>query len=120
MTTPHFPHEKLDAFHLARDAYVQILKLVETVPRGFGDDTRQLRKAAGSVVRNICEGAGRFKPLEKVQKYETAAGEVVEAAGTIHLLLAAGVADPDVAAEALRLLGRTNATLTGLVRRHRR
>jgi four helix bundle protein len=115
-----FPHERLDAWYLARRARQLALQFTASLPRGFGDEARQINNAAASVVRNICEGAGRWRPAEKVHKFEIANGEASEAAGAVQSLLDAGVGDAGIAEKFLHIEGRTGATLTGLVHRHRR
>ena len=114
-----FPHDRLVVWHVACDARTVALHFTETLPRGFGHETRQIRDASASVVRNICEGASRFKPAEKVQKYEIAAGEAGEAAGAIQSLLKAEIGDAELGRRFLELEGRAGAMLTALIRRHR-
>ncbi len=76
-------------------------------------------QAAASVLRNTAEGANRYKPLEKVQKFEIAQGEAGEAVAAVESLLDIGVGDGAIAAEFLHIEARAAATLTGLIRRHR-
>jgi len=114
-----FPHERLDAWHRGRAAFQLVLGFTASLPPGFGDEARQIDKAAGSVVRNTCEGADRWRPLEKVHKFEIAAGEAGEAAGAIQGLLDAGVGDTALGQAAIEALGRTCAILMGLIRQHR-
>jgi four helix bundle protein len=112
-----FPHERLDVWHVARQARVAALRFTETVPAGHGDELRQINKAAASVVRNVCEGANRWKPAEKIHKFEIAQGEAGEAAGAVVSLLDCGLGDAELAAEFLGLEARVGMMLTGLVRR---
>jgi four helix bundle protein len=58
-----------------------------SLPPGFGDEARQINKAAASVGRNICEGAGRWRPAEKVLKFEIASGEACESAGAVQVVV---------------------------------
>ncbi|MDP6947376.1 MAG: four helix bundle protein, partial [Myxococcota bacterium] len=118
-STYRFPHERLDAWHIARQARKAAFDYSETLPGGFGDEARQINKAAASVVRNICEGANRWKPKEKIQKFEIAAGEAGEAVGAVVSLLDCGLGDPALAQAFVTLEGRVGAMLTGLIRRHR-
>jgi len=87
------------------------------------DSSRELHKqindAAASVVRNTCEGAGRWKPAEKVHKFEIAQGEASEAAGAVQSLLDLELGDSAIASEFLVIEARAAATLTGLIRKHR-
>ena len=114
-----FPHEKLDAWHVARQARLLALKYTASLPSGFGDEARQINKAAASVVRNICEGASRWRPAEKVLKFEIASGEAGEAVGAIISLTDAGVGDLHLAKRFQHTEGRVAAMLTGLIKRHR-
>jgi four helix bundle protein len=114
-----FPHERLDAWHRAREARQLALRYTASLPAGFGDEARQINNAAASVVRNVCEGAGRWRPAEKVLKFEIASGEASESAGAVQSLLDAGLGDAQLGQAFLDLMGRTNAILTGLIRRHR-
>jgi four helix bundle protein len=112
-----FPHERLDAWHVARQARVAALEFTRTVPAGNGEECRQINKAAGSVVRNICEGANRWQRGEKRHKFEIAQGEVGEVAGAVQSLIDCGLGDEELAWEVIGLMGRVGQMLTGLVKR---
>jgi four helix bundle protein len=115
-----FPHERLDAWHIARRARKTALEFTASLPVGFGDEARQINNAAASVVRNIGEGANRWRPAEKVLKFEIAAGEAGEAVSAIISLQDSGRGASALARQFCQLEGRVGAMLTGLVRRHRR
>ena len=115
-----FPHERLDAWRVARQARQLALQYTASLPSGFGDEARQINKAAASVVRNICEGASRWRPAEKVLKFEIASGEAGEAAGAVISLVDAGLGNCCLATQFQHLEGRVAAMLTGLIKRHRR
>ncbi|MEZ4236206.1 MAG: four helix bundle protein [Myxococcota bacterium] len=114
-----FPHERLDAWHRAREARVLALRFTASLPPGFADEAHQINKASASVVRNLCEGAGRWRPAEKVLKFEIASGEAGEAAGAVQSLLDAERGDAQLGQQFLVVMGRTAAMLTGLIHRHR-
>jgi len=95
------------------------LKFTASLPSGFGDEARQINKAAASVVRNICEGASRWRPAEKVLKFEIASGEAGEAVGAVVSLVDGDLGDRRLAARFQYLEGRVAAMLTGLIKRHR-
>ena len=114
-----FPHERLDAWHVARKARHTALLYTRTLPIGFGDEARQINNAAASVGRNICEGANRWKAKEKIQKFEIAAGEAGEAAGAVLSLVDCGLGEWELAHAFLQLEARVGAMLTGLIRVHR-
>ena len=75
---------------------------------------------AVDVVRNISEGASRWRPAEKVLKFEIASGEAGEAVGAVVSLVDGGLGDRRLAARFQYLEGRVAAMLTGLIKRHRR
>jgi hypothetical protein len=54
-----------------------------------------------------------------VLKFEIASGEASEAAGAAQSLLDAGLGDAELGHAFIERMGRTNAILTGLIRRHR-
>jgi four helix bundle protein len=115
-----FPHSRLDAWKVACQARQIALDFTASLPPGFGDEARQINKAAASVVRNICEGASRWRAAEKVHKFEIAAGEAGEAVGAVQSLVDCGLGDIALASEFEFLEGRVGAMLTGLIHRHRR
>ena len=52
-----FPHHALIVWHLAIDARKDTQALIETLPRGYGEDARQLRRSCCAVGKLITEGA---------------------------------------------------------------
>ena len=114
-----FPHERLDCWHVARQARVVALRFTQSLPTGFGDEARQINKAAASVVRNIAEGASRWCGGDKAHKYEIASGEAGEAVSAVQSLVDAGLGDVELATRFESLSGRVGAMLTGLSKRHR-
>ena len=114
-----FPHERLDAWLRAREALKLALEFTASLPPGFSHEAHQINDAAGSVVRNVCEGAGRWRPAEKVHKFEIASGEASESAGAVQALLDSGVGNADVGQAFLEMMARTSAIITGLIHRHR-
>jgi four helix bundle protein len=116
----NFPHERLDAWHHACRARKEAHEYLETLRDGWGDEVRQIRKATGSVVRNLCEGASRWKPKEKIQNFEISAGEAGEAAGAVQSLLSLGLGDREAGERMLEETRATYALLHGLIRRQRR
>ena len=119
MTRYPFPHERLDAWRHARAARNLAFAYTRTLPAGLGDESRQIRRAASSVVRNVCEGAGRWKPAEKVHKFEIALGEASEAAGAVQALLDDELGDTAGGERFIEVAGRAAACVMGLIRRHR-
>ncbi len=114
-----FPHERLDVWHVARKARKVAYQFTLSLPRGFAHERHQINDASASVVRNIGEGAQRYKPGDKIQAFETASGEAGEAVSAVVSCTDIGVGDVDLATELEALMGRVNAMLTGLIRRQR-
>ncbi len=114
-----FPQARLDAWHVARQARVSAFRFTESLPSGFSTEKHQIKDASASVVRNIGEGAQRFKPGDKIYKFEVASGEAGEAVSAILSLRDLELGDPQLAAEVEHLMGRVGAMLTGLIRRQR-
>jgi len=115
-----FPHARLDCWYAARQARTIALASTASLPAGFGDEARQINNAAASVVRNVAEGANRFRPAEKVLESEIAAGEAGEAVSAVLSLQDTGLGDEALAQQFCQLEARVGAMLTGLIRRHRR
>jgi four helix bundle protein len=111
---------RLDAWHRAREARQLALQYTASLPPGFGEESRQINKAAGSVVRNICEGAGRWRPAEKVLKFEIATGEAAETAGAVQSLLDVPIGEVALGQQCIDRMRQTSAILGGLIRRQRR
>ena len=121
MTDHTFPHERLDAWHAACRALVAVQAYLDTLPPGYGDERNQISRASRSVVRNLCEGAGRWQPGDKIRCFEIASGEACEAAGAVQVLLVLGVGDEKLGGDFLAAMRRTASMLTGLIQaQHRR
>ena len=118
---PHtFPHERLDAWHIAREARKAAYQFTLSMPKGFARERRQINDASASVVRNIGEGAQRYKPGDKIQAFETASGEAGEAVSAVISCVDIGIGDEVLASEVEVLMGRVTAMLTGLIKRQRK
>jgi len=114
-----FPHRKLIAWKVAKQARKQTLQLLGTAPTGFGDDVRQGRRSSGGVVRLIAEGGDRWARGDKRRRFEEALAEVGETVATLDDLADVGALDRDEVDRVIALWGRVGALTYGLVRRHR-
>ena len=112
-----FPHQRLDAWHLSRQARQQTLALLAGVPRGFGDDVRQIRRSSQAIPKLIAEGANRWAKGDKRRRFEEAEGEIGETASGLEDLADLGLLDPAAVAQTLRLWFRCRQTVLGLLRR---
>ncbi len=119
-TTHPFPHQRLDAWHIARDARRLTFELLRALPQGFGEDARQLRRSSGAVPKLIAEGANRWAAGDKRRRFEEAEGEIGETASGLEDLADLGVLDEHEAARAIALWARCRAIVLGLLRRVQR
>ena len=60
-----FPHHRLNAYHLAMQAMVEVVAITHRIPRGHRSMADQMKRSATSVVANIAEGANRRSAAEK-------------------------------------------------------
>jgi four helix bundle protein len=108
-----FDHEKLEVFWVAVD-FLPAANAIAEKSR-FGDLAVQLRKASGSIVSNITEGAGEFSPSEKARFYRYSRRSATECAGWVASAHKLGFADDDAAKQARAALLRIVSMLTRLI-----
>ena len=113
-------HERLEVYDRALD----LVELADSVAIGFTGTRRhlgwQLHKAACSVVLNIAEGNGRFRPLDKAQFFVIASGSTLECAAVLDIAERLGVGSADDRQTMRSLLESINGMLIGLSRSMRR
>jgi four helix bundle protein len=78
--------ERLDVYQIAVEFRIIVKKIIKRLPPGFEDDAQQLDRSSKSTIRNICEGSGEFKPLEKARFYRMSLRSAQESGGTLRLL----------------------------------
>ncbi len=105
--------QKLTVFHEGRELVRLVAEV--TAHAGFGDIQNQLRRAALSVVANICEGAGSGSDKQFARYAKVARGSANEVEGLLMVLVDLGMMHPHH--PALALAGRLGRRLTALVRR---
>jgi four helix bundle protein len=88
-------HAKLDVYQAALQLARGCAQVRESVPRMNRDLIDQLTRASQSVVLNIAEGVGRFRPLDKRKFYLTALGSAHECAAILDLFRAFGQLDDE-------------------------
>jgi four helix bundle protein len=113
-----FAHHKLDAYRVARQLADRVKGVADRVPRGYRSHADQLLRAAGNTVGLIGEGANRFSPGQKRQRFIEARGECGEVACWVELLHGFGFVAEVEAQAVLELANRVCAMLTGLIKRH--
>ena len=110
-----FAHEKMKVYKAA----VEFVELAETIvaafPRGRAYLADQLRRSAASVVLNIAEGAGEFRPLEKARFYRTSLRSTTESAAVIDVCERVGAIDRGMSAAGRTMLDAIVGMLTKLI-----
>jgi len=112
-----FPHQRLDAFHLALRARRATWLLVSKLPEPHGADRRQLRRSSQAVPKLIAEGADRRSTGVKRQRFDEALGEIGETAAGLEDLVHLGILPHEDVDPVHELWGRTRAAVLGLAKR---
>lgn len=73
--------QKFRSYQLAKELYLDIKKVKAEY---YVKD--QMRRAALSVALNLCEGAGKIKPQDKIRFYTIAHGSLRELQGVLDIL----------------------------------
>jgi four helix bundle protein len=79
--------ERLDVYWLAVEHYRVCKRIIEKFGGMTETDRDQYRRAAKSIIRNICEGAGEFRKAEKARFYRMALRSAEECGGVITTLV---------------------------------
>jgi len=116
-TRTRFAHERLDAYRVALQLFSDVESFAAGLPRGHADLKDQVRRAAGSVVRNIAEGANRWHAADKAARFIVARGECGECHSALQMAVCVGLLSETRFSELASLADRVAAMLTGLVRR---
>jgi four helix bundle protein len=112
-----FPHEKLDAYHVAVEMAVLANTLAERIPRGHRNIADHMLRAASNTVLLLAEGANRRGAGQKRQRFVESRGECGEVAAAADLLLAYDIASRPDTEQLRRLSARVGAMLTRLIAR---
>ena len=116
-TAGAFPHEKLDAYHVALEMAALARRLAEAIPRGHRNVADHLLRAASNTVLLLAEGANRRGAGEKRQRFAESRGECAEVGAAGDLLLAFQIASRTEADALKELASRVSAMLTRLMAR---
>ena len=82
-----FDHRKLKVYERSRVIARQIHALLKAAPKRRLDLIDQLNRAVASLVLNIAEGAGEYRPREKARFYWMARRSAHEASSVLDLLV---------------------------------
>ena len=110
----HFTHYKLDAYRVARELADLVMELTAQVPRGHHKMVDQIVRAATGTEALIAEGANRYTPKQKRQRFV----EAREVAAHLERLRRYRFITEDQLMAGLSLADRACALLTGLIKRH--
>ncbi|MEE9384511.1 MAG: four helix bundle protein [Nannocystaceae bacterium] len=116
--TFHFTHYKLDAYRIARELADLVIELVKRVPKGHHKLVDQIVRSATGAEALIAEGANRYTPKQKRQRFIEARGEAGETAAHLQRLRRYDFITEQQLMTSLSLADRLCAMLTGLIKRH--
>jgi four helix bundle protein len=74
-------YEKLDAYRIALEFVIITVEVRDRLRRGGGELLDQFKRASGSIVLNIAEGAGKLRQADKQRYFAIARGSVMECGG---------------------------------------
>jgi four helix bundle protein len=113
MSTFRFSHYRLEAFHVAKEAFVRGTAIANALPPGYSKLADQTRRALLGAYLQSTEGAAR-EGKDRRQRFRVARAECNEAAAAIEGAMVIGLADEAEALAVLGLLDRLAAMLTRL------
>jgi four helix bundle protein len=111
----HFDHHRLDAWHIAKEALIEGLAILDDVPRGHGKLKDQAQRALSSSFTLTSEGAARTG-ADRSCRMRWARAEANESAAVFEVLGDLKLIEQPRIDSQLDRLWRLSATLTGLAR----
>ena len=118
VSVPRSPwlHERLDAYAAARNFYRLSKAIRDQLPRGLGEVSDQLKRAASSVSLAIAEGACARARGIKAAHFQRALASAGECAAALDQIEDEGGAPAPMLAEAREHLRRCSLLTLGLLR----
>ena len=113
-----FAHERLDAYHVAREALAQGETIARDLPRGYATLADQLRRALLAAHLGVAEAAAR-SGADRLARFRCARGEASEAAAALDAVVVLGLVPAARVEPVVALLARLHAMLTRLCRPER-
>jgi four helix bundle protein len=110
-----FDHHRLDAYHVAMQALVKGMAIVNKLPRGYGKLKDQAVRALQGAFTQTTEASARTG-ADRLARYRSARAEAGEAAGLLEAFEQLRIADAAEVDEALELLWRLCAMLCRLAK----
>jgi four helix bundle protein len=111
-----FPHERLDAWHVARTIVAFVVRHREKLHGLPGEVGPQLERAAVRAALNLAEATGRVGVRDQLRVFAIARGETCEAAAATDIAALYGALTAAESAELRALLCRLGQMLTRLAR----
>jgi four helix bundle protein len=112
-----FPHERLDAYQFASKFFELALDIRDRLPVGLGSLGDELDRAAGSVQRNVGEGASLYTRPMKLKHFRIALGSAGECAVILDQIRIRRGASVEALAQAREVLESTYLLTVGLVKK---
>jgi four helix bundle protein len=117
-TSFHFTHYKLDAYRVSGELADLAIALSKSLPEGHHKLADQTVRAATGAEALIAEGANRYTPKQKRQRFVEARGEAGEVAAHLERMRRYRFISHEQLMQGLGLADRLCAMLTGLIKRH--
>lgn len=115
-----FEFKKLVVYQVALKFFAWAMEVSERMPKSSVVLVDQFTRAALSIVLNIAEGAGLWRPGNKRKHYAYARGSAFEAAAMLDVLKMTGAINQEEFDEREEQLAEAGARLTRLCQRYDR
>ena len=112
-----FQHRKLQVYGKAIEAAVLVALITKSIAALDRWLAVQIRRACGSIVLNIAEGAGEFSREEKAKFYRYARRSALEVSAGLDLIAVYGKAEKKLIEKLQALLDEIAAMLTTMIKR---
>ena len=90
-----FQHRKLRVYDRSLDLIVEVLRVLQRAQPGWSELHDQLKRACTSIILNIAEGAGEWRPAEKARFYRIAIRSASEADAALEIFVRVGALSPN-------------------------
>jgi len=111
-----FAYRRMECYQAARVVARDVRKAVTAVPRQYWYAADQLLRAMLSVMLNLAEGAGEFRPREKARFCRMSRRSAFEAAAAVEHLNDLSLVEDATAESLISSLERIAASLTMLIK----
>jgi four helix bundle protein len=113
---PRLDHENLDVYRVSIEFLTFALGLIESLPRGEAELSKQLRAASMSVPLNIAEGTGKPTVADRARFYAIARGSAMECGALLDVLFVAENLPVDRVRHGKAMIVRVVSMLTKMCR----